>query len=323
MYPGMYGVGASFAVTSTLQASASSIIAEVINLNPTSSTLIVAPNPGIQNNPVTLVASVAALAGSAPPNGTITLLDGMTVVATAPAVLGAGPLSSTAFTVTSLLPGNHTLSVSFTPTAGNSGVPVSGIPFGTPSGAVSFVGSNSVTTPVTILPQDFSFTANPPSITVETEHHGTMQLSLASIGGFSAPLTITCGTLPAEVTCELPNVPPSLPANGTLSVPLTLDTDALLNYVDNSGPRKVGGIALATLLPLMLAGLARKRSRLRGSLMMVALAVMTAGLGACSGKYPAHTPPGTYTIPLTATGTTAGSTGPTTHTLTVTLTVTP
>jgi len=58
-------------------------------------------------------------------------------------------------------------------------------------------------------------------------------------------------------------------------------------------------------------------------MILVAIGALACMVSGCSGKYPAHTPPGTYTIPITATGTVPNSNGPTTHTLNITLIVTP
>jgi len=65
---------------------------------------------------------------------------------------------------------------------------------------------------------------------------------------------------------------------------------------------------------------------LRGLLLLGVLAVGATGLTACGDKWPAHTPPGTYTIPVVGTGTFLRGPGirnTITHTLNITLTVTP
>jgi predicted small lipoprotein YifL len=179
------------------------------------------------------------------------------------------------------------------------------------------------------IAQDFSLTANPASITIETQHHGTMQLTLTSIGSFAGPVYLGCqGPLPPYVTCELP-ASETLAAGQTLNFNFTMDTDAVLNFLAESSPAAKtpwgsapGRMALALLLPLGLAGLARRRQLLRRLLLLAVLVVGATGLTACGDKWPAHTPPGTYTIPVVATGTTSYGNA-LSHTLNITLTVTP
>jgi sugar lactone lactonase YvrE len=176
---------------------------------------------------------------------------------------------------------------------------------------------------------DFSLTANPPTITIETQHHGTMQLTLTSIGMFAGPVVLGCqGPLPPYVTCELPSSE-TLTSGSIVNFNFTMDTDAVLNFLAKSSPaekspwsKAPARMVLGLLLPLMLAGFARRRRFVRGLLLIAALAVGATGLTACGNKWPAHTPPGTYTIPVVGTGT--ASTGQViTHTLNITLTVTP
>jgi sugar lactone lactonase YvrE len=332
LYPGTYLVSVAYPATTNVLASSAGPITETVNLNPTATTLTASPTPGFQNQPVTFVATVTALAGTAPPNGTVTLIDGTTTIATIPAVLGNGAFSTATFTFSTSVLGSHSFTAIYTPLAGNSGIAVAGIPFGTSGGALSFLASQSAALSLTILPQDFSLTANPPSITIETQHHGTMQLTLTSIGGFTGPITLTCGTaLPPWVTCEPPTSPTHLAANATTPVNLTLDTDQLLGFLSYAKPQAppshtstLSRIAIAILLPLTLFGLGRRRKPLRSLLMTASLAILLNALTACGGnKYPNHTPPGVYSIPVTATGTAVGSSTPTTHTLNITLTVTP
>src|SRR6185312_4246424 len=310
-YPGTYTVSAAFTATTNDQAASAGPIIEVVNLNPTATSLTASPNPAEQSQTVTFVATVNALTGTAPPNGTVTLLDGSTVVATASAAFGTGPVSTATFNISTLAPGVHSLSAVYTPLAGNSGVSIAGIPFGTANGAISFTTSQSAGVSLTVTAPDFSLTANPPSISIQTQHHATMQLTLTSTNGWTGPITLTCGTVPAWVTCELPATAVTLKADGTLPVNLTIDTDQLLGFLASatptSRPWELGRTMLATLLPLTLLGFTRRRKALRGLLMLISLAVFTGGLTGCgSNQYPQHAAPGVYTIPVTATGTNVG-----------------
>jgi len=94
----------------------------------------------------------------------------------------------------------------------------------------------------------------------------------------------------------------------------------LLDYKSDAG---LGGrVILAGLLPVMLIGFRRRRG-LRGLVVMAIASVIVMAMTACSGQYPPHTTPGTYTVTVQASGQTAGASAPTVHTLDVTLVVTP
>jgi hypothetical protein len=221
-------------------------------------------------------------------------------------------------------------------TNGSAALPIASLPIGitniacTYSGDTNFATSNCVTTgvPVTAIP-DFSLTSANPTITLQTGHHGTLALALTSIGGFTGNVSIACAAqLPPYVTCELPSSL-ALSSAAAAPVPLTLDTDAVLNFYASQRPAAPGGspIAFALALPFSLLGLAwgrTSRRRLpRALLALLPLCLLALGLTACNGYYPGSTPPGTYVIPVTATGTSQGSPVTNTHTLQVTLIVTP
>jgi sugar lactone lactonase YvrE len=228
-----------------------------------------------------------------------------------------------------------------------------GFAVGTYTITTAFAGTNALQASSASLievvepPQDFALTANPPSITIKGGRHGTMTLTLTSIGLFAGQVHLGCGTpLPPYLTCELLGTE-TLTANGSVSFPFEMDTDQILNFYGSAAqapslssrpeaalfaaaverPAVKPGtgsfrIALAMLLPLALAGFVRRRNKLRGLLMLVFLAVVVTGLSACGDKYPQQTPVGTYTIPVIATGTTSSG-QVISHTLDVTLTVTP
>jgi predicted small lipoprotein YifL len=303
--PGQYPISASFAATAN-QLPSSASLSETVNANPTITTLSATPSPGLQHSPVVLAATVTATVGAAAPVGTVSFFDGATLLAAMPVATSGGISSTASYTTSALSPGSHTLSAVYTPTA------------------ASFLASQSAPLALTILPQDFTLSANPPSITIETQHHASMSLSLVSTGGFTAPITLTCGTLPAYVTCELPPTPVLLGSDQTVTVSLNLDTDAILNFSQATPPsrsRLAEGVVLAALCPLLLIG-RRRRGLLHRIAMLVVIAALAGTLTACSSKYPGHTPPGVYVIPITATGTAVGNSSPTTHELDITLTVT-
>jgi uncharacterized repeat protein (TIGR03803 family) len=305
-----HSVAVSFNATATMANSTYTKAVDIIKNN-TSMTLLASPSPGYQNQPESFVATVVDTTGPASPSDNGTLSVVFTDITNGSVPLGSvllknasgTNLASATLVTTGLAPGLHTIQAIY-------------------GGGLDFNGTSAVTVQVNILPQDFTLTANPPSITIQTEYHKSMPLTLTSIGGFSARISLTCpGPVPEWVTCTFPDGPVYLQANATAPVTLTIDTDALQDYkseTSGTGAR----VILAGLLPLMLFGLARKR-RWRGLVLVAIASVMVVTMTACSGHYPAHTTPGTYTIAVQASGQTAGASAPTVHTLDVTLVVTP
>jgi hypothetical protein len=232
------------------------------NVAATSTTLTVTPTTAYAGDPVAL--HVAVTPGAA--NGTISITDNGTALLTQPIAAGA-PLdvSVSTFTV-----GTHLLVASYSP-----------------SDPTAFSPSTSAAVALLVTSQPmagFTFSADSPVLTVATTHHLSTGLTLTSLHHFSGDITLTCGTLPPVLTCELPSAV-NLPADGTVHLKLALDTDALLNF--------------AAFLPLAsLALVTRKRRR---QVMLLVLAGLAATVTACSGHQPASTPPGTYTLTLTAT----------------------
>jgi hypothetical protein len=178
-------------------------------------------------------------------------------------------------------------------------------------------------------PADFTF-IGPPTITFRTESNGVATLSLASLNGFAAPIAITCNTpLPPNYLCTLSSSTITLAANNTASLTLTLhpNISASLTSDPKPSPSKSGvPIALATMLPLTLLALFRRKRRnpLHSLLLLLCLAAATTALTACGSDiyYPA-TPPGIYPITVTATGTNQGASASTTHTLLLNANITP
>ena len=106
-----------------------------------------------------------------------------------------------------------------------------------------------------------------------------------------------------------------------MTAKLTIDTDAVLYYA-RSQPQPTSRrtqTTLATLLPIGLLTLAATRRRRHLTLLFLLSTIpATLSLSGCSGKYPASTTPGTYTIQVTSAGNTTGLTHSTPITLTVT-----
>ncbi len=289
-------------------------LTQVINALASVTTLTATPNPANFGQTVTLVAGVigAIVTGAAPiPAGTITFYDGATQLASTPLIAGQATITTAALAV-----GTHTLTAIY-------------------SGNAIYSASTSLpfTETIKALPQDFTITVATPTITIQTQHHLTTTVTLTSLNGFTDSLALICANLPTYVTCKPTPNPASLAANGTTTVSLYLDTDSVLGYARLSAPPSrdtppPSPINLAFLLaPIsLLAGMtafSRHHTRLRLLLLLFVLLPASLVLTGCGELiYPYAVPPsavpGTYTIPITATGTSTGLT----HTPNLTLQIT-
>ena len=303
---GTFPVSATYTGSTAFAPSTSATLSETTVLNPTTTTLAAAPSPATQGQAVSVLATVST-PGVPPVSGTVTFFEGATLLGTSPTGIGGRALLN----LPGLSVGQHNLTAVFATNA-------------VFSGSASTSALN-----LTVLPSDFTLSTPTPSLTLTTEHHGPMALSLASVGSFTDRVNLSCGPLPDFATCAF-DTPPSLTSGSAATTTLHLDTDAILNFVSADNPPRnptapaprTGLItALATTLPLGLLSLLavpRRRLPLRLlALLLAASATLTLASG-CSGKYPGHTPPGTYTINVTA----VGQTTHVTHTTPITLIVT-
>jgi hypothetical protein len=163
-------------------------------------------------------------------------------------------------------------------------------------------------------PADFTLTG-PSAITFRTEATGSAPLLLTSVNGFS------CNPpLPTNYLCTLSPSTPSLAANSTAAATITLQPN-----LSSSVTPRASRIVLAMLFPLALLAFARRRrTRFTSLLTLALLALLSTALTACGPDiYVVATPPGTYPITVTATGTAPGTSAPITHTLPFNIVITP
>jgi len=159
--------------------------------------------------------------------------------------------------------------------------------------------------------QDFTFEAALTDITVTAGQPGSEDFNITSATGFDAAINLTCTGAPDKSTCTL--TPNSVPAGGTpAAVHLAITTTAATTSGFKSGLFGLwlpfGGLGL------VLAGVGtRKRSRKAlAALSLFLLLPLLVAIVSCGGN-DHHTipgtPPGTYTLTVTAT-----ATGGTSHT---------
>jgi hypothetical protein len=268
--------------------------------------LTAAPNPAGAGQLVTLTTAVTGVGYSVVASGTVTFFDGTSQLGTA--TLDATGHAS--YSTAALALGTHMLIAVY---AGNS----------------LYATSTSAAIAEIIVKPDFTMALSSPTIPLPTYQHTTTTLTLTSLGNFADNINITCVSPPTYVTCIFTSNPAALTANGTTTVSFYLDTDSILG--DKTGPLhssrqpRPSPIALALLLPPLglFATLGCRRKRhLSLLLLSLALACLPFALNGCGSSVITPVPsaaPGTYTIPIAATGVTTGLT----HTAQLTLTVTP
>lgn len=242
------------------------------------------------NASVTFTATVAPTVSTyGPASGTVTFYDGTTS-------LGTGTLSNgvATYTTTSLTAGTH----SVTATYGGSGI---------------FGGSSSTAISEVVTAPSFTPVASPATLTIKDGASGTTMLSATSVGGFSGPLTLACGTLPAHLSCSFSSTTYTVPDPQTTTtgspVTLTIATNAAtaLLLPVRPGAWTAPQVLSAAMVGPGLAGLlllGLRRRRIGGALALTVLVVLLTmgaalGLSGCGSNNNAKA--GTYTVPVTFT----------------------
>ena len=306
---GTWDVTASFSGTSHV--SASTHYKQVVDPAQTTLSLTVSPNPASIGQTVKLTASTTP-SGTTFPTGTITFLDGTTVVGAGTLnAAGQASFSSAAFAV-----GTHRIVATYPGDAG-------------------FLAGASAPVTLVITASDANLTTDRGSLTIETEHHSSINVSLASIGGLSGTFNLSCGSLPSWVTCRFASPTVTLPANRSVVTALDIDTEAVYHFKSErqelgTPAQPVSKLPLLCLAPFAWWVSGRRRRCCRLSVKggaCIAVSFILAGLGCavvgCGDKYPDHTAPGNYAIQLTATSLPGSTPAPITRTVTFTLRVTP
>jgi hypothetical protein len=180
--------------------------------------------------------------------------------------------------------------------------------------------------------QDFAVSASTTSATVTAGQAASYTLSLASQGGFSGAVALTCTGAPSAATCSLTPSSVTLAATGTTQVTVGVATTARsvappARHGHPPGPVSPGLLRLFALL-IALGMLACRRpclaparrgllwAPLAAALLFVTLWTACGGSAGTSGPPPlSGTPAGTYTLSVAASG--SGLTNNTSLTLVV------
>jgi len=253
--------------------------------------------------PLTLTASVSS-ATTGTPTGTVNFLDGQTSI-------GSGTLNVqgvATFTTSSLAAGTHTITAAY-------------------SGSGDFTGSTSGTVIETVIPPDYSITANPAALTITAGQSGSVAFTITPTGGFNQSVQFSCSGLPVNSTCTFS--PTAVTPNGApITSTLTLQTNILVL----PGAKVSQTARIANPVSLCSCGIAavalcflrrRKLRMLPRSLwgfILGAVLALTGTTTGCGTK--PETPAGTSTVTVTAATISGSSNNPVSHTATLTVTIT-
>jgi hypothetical protein len=284
---GAYSITASYAGDSANSPSTSNSVSETVTLIPTTTSLGSSVVAGTSPQ-VVLVATVLNNGSGPAPSGTVTFTSGTTPI-------GSAALDSSG--VATVTP-NLTAGVNYSIVAAYGG---------------DAVHSPSTSAAVTIsgTPATFNLTLKPSSVTVATSQNITVTVNLGSNGGFADTIGLGCASLPPEVTCHFSSLSAKLPAGGSASVQLTIDTNNPLSGGASARNERSGKgmVALAGFFLPWGLGFGCIFWRLRrlsaGLLMAGLLLVLTAAsflAAGCSGFIINSATPGSYVIQVTGTG---------------------
>ena len=288
------------------------------NLNPTSATYHM-PIPANSDSNVSLSAdqstviagqrvTFSAVVGSDIrlhiPAGKVTFLDGVTVI-------GSAALDSTGtanFVTTTLSAGTHNISASF------------------PGDSVL---TPSVSSPITEQISDYMVQVFPGTVAVSEATNGFVSVNLVPLGGFTQPVQLSCGSLPANLSCTfnkntvtLDGVTPSV-----VTLTVAVGQKHAANFGVNHWQAAAASIALAgLLLPL---GMRRRWKTTFAVFCLLGVALCGVGCGSMSTSHSSANPssnpsadskkPHNSTITVTATSGIGGGVITRSASLTVTI----
>jgi subtilase family serine protease len=229
------------------------------------------------NTSVTLTATVAPQSGgTGTPTGTVAFIANGSQI-------GTGTLNS------------GTATIMWTPTTA-----ISYTITGVYKGDTTFVGSTSSGLNQSVV--DITVVPSSPSVSVAAGGDGSVSISVTPSAGYSPTVNVTCTGAPSESTCTVGTPTTS---NGVQTFPVSITTTAphSLRQITPMGMF----IPFGLLLPLGGVFLAARGNRTRRHLgwlgLTLVLTMSTLWLSACGGssKKDPGTPPGTYTLTVTAT----------------------
>jgi hypothetical protein len=294
---GTHAITASYAGDGDDFAASSLLLTQIVTLRPTTTTVTGSQTDPTNPQQVTLIAVVHGDA-STPPTGNVSFSSGG-------AAIGAAQVDST---------GVATLTILLEPSATSESIVASY------AGDAVYAGSSSTSATVQAGPAtQFTLTIDPANVSIVSKQHSVIQLSLASIKGFSDNIQFGCLGLPFAATCTFSTPQTQLAANGTATIQLTLDTADPIGIGAQASVKQRRRNALLCIFPAaLLVSFFGRRRRLTALLAIICAVMLTFTLSGCAGLQGSGTPPGSYTFKVTASGKGTGATQSQVVTLTVT-----
>jgi len=292
---GTHSISAIYGATQDFLAASTLPVSEVITpLTSTATSLASSLNPSIVGENVVFTASVTAPGSSAVPTGTVTFLDGTTVIGTG-ALTGAGVAT---LTTASLAAGSHNMTASYGGDTAN-------------AASVSAVRVQVVNPALPAGTLPFTMTVTPSPVSVGVGLAASLLVTVTEASGYSQPVALGCGSLPTEAVCTF--ALGTIPAGGGTTTLLVStmaphDCGATTPYFVGTGRGFGAPFAVPVLAGLVVLLAPGRRRWLKGLLAMVAVAalIQATGCGHCTDL---GTRPGSYAFQVTgsAPGTTGGT----------------
>jgi plastocyanin len=265
---GAYPITANYSGDSSNLASAGAPISVTVTPAATTTTLSVSPANPNQGQAITYTATVTGVT----PTGTVTFTSGTTTLGKSSVTNGVATLSASFATA-----GTYSVTASYSGDANNQA-------------------STSGVQSITVVAPDYSLTANPTAATIKAGQTATFAISMTSVGGYSGTVKLSCGTLPAEVTCNFS--PATLTGSGSVAnTTLTVTTTAPVAMLERPGSSSTQLAVWAVILGLCFSPRRALRSRKQLARMIAAILIATGSLiyltGCSSSSAPTPKDPGT------------------------------
>jgi hypothetical protein len=153
--------------------------------------------------------------------------------------------------------------------------------------------------PVTIA--DYAIQVFPSTLTIQDGMTGTASFNLVPLGGFAQPVQLSCGNLPANVSCTFSKSSLTLDGVNPSAVALTISTMspvATLNRNGGGWPASTAVVLAGLLLPF---GLRKRVNLSRFALCIAILALCGAGCGGGTTYNSNVAAAGSFTVNVAAT----------------------
>jgi Glycoside hydrolase family 44/Bacterial Ig-like domain (group 3) len=276
---GTHSLTATYAGDAADGSSTSNAVSIQVNaaggLRTTTTTLSASAATALSGQPITLTATVAPVSAT----GTITFLDGNTVIGYASLASGRG-----VFALSTLSAGNHSLSATYGGDATDS----------TSSSNVVTVAISAAQGPS----PDYGFTLSSGALSVAQGTPGSLTVKVAPENGFAASVSFACTGLPGGWGCSF--APATLSGSASESTTMTVST--------TSSSRRMAEptglvLALVSPLPLFWLGLGGKSRGAYWVLLLVfALALAGCGTSGNTSAPQQQAKPSIYNVTVTASG---------------------